>query len=246
MIRLGIFLQSLPVVLLRPPDLAEFNRQWYEQVSSSYGSLNDPLVGLSTEEQHCREQLPEHGRTLLVLGAGGGREVIAFARQGYQVTGVDFSEGMLALAERAATEQGLSFQALTGEISQLSLPAQSFDIVWISRNMYSAVFTRQRRVAMLSTIHRILRKNGILVNSFLVGSTRESLKSYRLKKVIAWLTLGNRGYETGDRIVANREAIHAFSSSEALRSECTEGGFALLELPFFEEGKPGYAILEKI
>ena len=244
LVRLGRFLQSLPVVILRPSDIADFNSQWYDKASVSYGVLNKSDMGLTGEEQDCLHQLPKHGRKLLIIGAGGGREVLAFGQQEYQITGVDFSQGMLNLAEQTAADHGISFQAMEGEISQLNLPENCWDVAWISRFLYSSIFTRQRRIATLQTLHKLLRKEGILITWFTMEArARETRRAFLLRKTIAWLTLGNTAYETGDKLVANSEIIHAFTNKEALVDEFTAGGFELLKMSFFDHELRGYAVL---
>lgn len=92
LLRLSQFLSTLPVVIMRPGDMVEFSRQAYERNSRAYGELNDPDAGLSQDEMVLWEKVPCQSGRMLVLGGGGGREVIFFARQGFAVTGVDFSD----------------------------------------------------------------------------------------------------------------------------------------------------------
>ena len=47
------------------------------------------------------------GATILDLGCGTGRHALALARRGFRVTGVDLSEGMLAVARAKAAVDGL-------------------------------------------------------------------------------------------------------------------------------------------
>lgn len=48
------------------------------------------------------------GARILDVGCGTGRHALELARQGFRVTGLDFSEGMLAVAKKKADEAGLS------------------------------------------------------------------------------------------------------------------------------------------
>lgn len=50
----------------------------------------------------------EEVQSVLDVGCGSGRYVIAFAKQGKEVIGVDMAEGMLALAQKGVDEVGLS------------------------------------------------------------------------------------------------------------------------------------------
>src|SRR4051812_33751413 len=47
---------------------------------------------------------------ILDLGCGPGRHSVEIARRGYEVIGMDFSAGMLAIARRAAMAAGISIE----------------------------------------------------------------------------------------------------------------------------------------
>ena len=64
----------------------------------------------------------------LGLTTGTGRAALHFARAGAQVTGIDASLEMLALARGRAAEAGLSIQFAAGDAHALDFPDRSFDI----------------------------------------------------------------------------------------------------------------------
>ncbi|MBW6467275.1 MAG: class I SAM-dependent methyltransferase, partial [Brevefilum sp.] len=169
LLKLGKFLQSLPVVVMKPDDLIEFSRQTYAQPDDVDSWAEDSLVdsGLSTDEQALIDALPKQEGKLVLLGVGGGREAIPLSQMGFQVTGVDFVKAMVDRAQQNASKRGETIAGLVQEISQLTLPPESYDVVWISRAMYSSVPTRKRRVAMLHTIANALKPGGHLICQYL-------------------------------------------------------------------------------
>lgn len=244
LLRLSAFIKDLPVVVMRPADMVEFSRQAYERGSHTSGTLNDPDAGLSRDEMVLWEYVPCRAGRMLVLGGGGGREAIAFARQGFAVSGVDFSKGMLAQARECMAQRGLDFEGWIGDISQLEAPPESFDVVWISMFLYSVVLGRARRVEMLRRIRKTLKPGGVLVCSFHWDPrARVSRRKERLMKAVAWLTLGNTGFESGDILFGTIEFRHAFSTEEDLRSEFATGGFEVLYLTIFDRMMRGGAVL---
>jgi len=59
---------------------------------------------------------PTPGATILDVGCGRGRHPRTLARRGYQVTGLDLSERVLAQARRQAEDEGLSIRFLQGDM----------------------------------------------------------------------------------------------------------------------------------
>ncbi|MBW1887914.1 MAG: hypothetical protein JRI52_06130, partial [Deltaproteobacteria bacterium] len=92
LIRLGRFINSLAVVVMRPDDLVEFGRQTYANPESVENLCRVETVdlGLTSDETGLLEKTPLKKGRLLLLGVGGGREAIPLARMGFDVTGVDF------------------------------------------------------------------------------------------------------------------------------------------------------------
>ncbi|MFI5179548.1 MAG: class I SAM-dependent methyltransferase [Vicinamibacterales bacterium] len=68
-------------------------------------------------------------RRILDVGTGTGRAALLFARGGAQVTGVDASEHMLAVARQRAADEGLTIRFLAGDAHALEFSDRSFDVV---------------------------------------------------------------------------------------------------------------------
>jgi SAM-dependent methyltransferase len=143
--RVGEFLRTLPVVVLRPQDMLAWSRDAYDRHTGEYGRDNDVDDGLAPEEAVLWQPVRTDTGRILLLGGGGGREAIFFARQGSHVTAVDFSLPMLELARVSAAERGIAIDLRVGELSQLEAAAAAFDVAWISMFLYS-VGSAQRRV----------------------------------------------------------------------------------------------------
>ncbi len=181
-----------------------------------------------------------------VLGLGGGREVIPLVRMGFTVTGVDFAPSMVEQTRANLAGCGLVARLLLQEISQLNVPEDVYDIVWLSSGMYSSVPTRKRRVTMLRKIRNALVPGGYFVCMFFWDpGLSHSRKGLLARKFMACLLVGNIGYEPGDMLLHNIEFIHAFSSEKSLRSEFAEAGFEVIHLHLPDENKRGEAVLMK-
>jgi SAM-dependent methyltransferase len=251
LIRLGRFIQSLALMVMRPDDLLAFNRRTY--VTSAqlayFGSGERLAQGLNPLEESLVANIPVRQGRLLLLGVGGGREAIPLARLGFEVTGVDFVPEMVQAAKNNAAAQGLNLEALVQEISRLEVPPGSFQVVWLSGFMYSSFPTRTRRVEMLRRIRQALSPGGYFVCSFTYEVREDfSPKVERARKLFAWLTRGYLAYEPGDLLWQNLEFMHAFASDSELRTEFTQGGFGVLQLHLpapASELTEGWALLER-
>lgn len=233
LLRLGSFIQSLPVLVMRPDDLVEFSRQSYAKSQDVESWAEDSLVdsGLRLDELDLLSDLPEKKGKLLLLGVGGGREAIPLANMGYEVTGIDYIPDLIERAKVNAAKRGVGFEGLVQEISKLEVPSDIFDVVWISRSMYSCVPTRSRRIEMLKRIAQALKPGGYFLCQFQRGQcVQRSAKGKFLRRLIATCSLGNLAYEEGDTLWLNIEFLHVFNSESEIRAELEEGGFEVLRV----------------
>ncbi|MCJ7663847.1 MAG: class I SAM-dependent methyltransferase [Desulfobacterales bacterium] len=233
---------------MRPDDLVEFSRQTYarENMVEDLGSEDLAYPGLHPDEQALLESLHLTEGRLLLLGVGGGREAIPLARMGFEVTGVDFVPEMVEKAKANAARHGVQMEGLVQEISKIDVSAGSYDCAWLSAAMYSCVPTRGRRIEMLQRIGKALMPGGYFICQFRWDTRGGPAHIWELvRKIVAFLTLGNLWYEKGDTLPNNIEFIHAFSQEDEVRSEFAEGGFEVLHLHIAEEILLGGAVLRK-
>lgn len=244
--RLGRFIQSFAVMIMRPDDLIEYSCQTYHSSGVVDSWTQKDLVdsGLIPIEEVLLKNIPLEKGSLLLLGIGGGREAIALAKKGFSVTGVDIVPDMVKIAQENALKHGVEIEGIVQEISKIDVPANFYDIVWFCSTLYSCVPTRKRRVEMLQRIRNTLKPEGYLSCQFHWNSYEEfPSKVEPVRKIFSYLTLGNLWYEKGDILWGNVEFIHSFSSENTLRSEFEEGGFKVIKINIPEEGIRGSAIL---
>ena len=246
--RLGGFIQGLAIRVMRPDDLIEFGRQSYARPSqvNHWGSEEVAGGGLGSFETGLLDKVPVRQGRLLLLTVGGGREAVPLAHLGFAVTGVDFIPELVEKAKENAARQGVTIEGLVQEISQLEVPPGSYDLVWLSNLMYSAIPTRRRRVQMLRRIHQALAPSGYFICTFRWGPPyRFSPVAEFVRKVFAFLTLGNLWFEPGDDHTGY-EFFHVFSSEAALLSEFGEAGLTVmtLQVPEGWRGGRGGAVLQ--
>ncbi len=124
-----------------------------------FGSFEDDLPLYRALAAQC-------GDPLLELGCGTGRALLPLAADGYQVTGVDLSPAMLALARGAVAEQGLGGQVtlVEGDIRSLvGVPAAHFGLAFSAINSFLHLETQEDQLATLVAVARCLRPGGRFV-----------------------------------------------------------------------------------
>jgi SAM-dependent methyltransferase len=92
----------------------------------------------------------------LDLACGEGRNAIWLATQGWQVTGVDFSETGIAKAQRLADERGIDVTWEVADATTWEPPAEGFDLVIV---FYLQLPADERRSAVANAV-RSLAPNG--------------------------------------------------------------------------------------
>jgi SAM-dependent methyltransferase len=246
MIRLGGFIQSLALMVMKPDDLVEFSRQRYAQPKQLTYWTSENMVerGLNLLEDAFLAKVPFKTGRLLLLYVGGGRDAIPLAQLGFNVTGIDFLPEMVQQAQENAARHGVHLEGEVQDVTNLILPEQTYDLIWIANSMYSAVPWRATRVEMLRRLHRALKPGGYFFCSFYWEERPETSPRAELaRKIFAFLTMGNLWYEPGDKIWPNGEFLHTFVSEAELQSEFADGGFTTLHLQIPKSETEGGALL---
>jgi ubiquinone/menaquinone biosynthesis C-methylase UbiE len=121
------------------------------------------------------------GAAVLDFGGGTGAISSALARQGFQMTVCDLSEGMLAAGKQLYSSQGIDWVLLPKEWKRLPFGDRQFDAV-----IASSVFEYLDNVEnVLSECGRVLRRHGKLV--FSVPNPRDPMR--RLERILRPLAI---------------------------------------------------------
>lgn len=160
-------------------------------------------------------------RDLLELGAGQGRDTIFFAKHGFRVTALDYSEAAIMAINSKAREQNLSDQikAMKHDVRQpLPFPDSSFDACY-SHMLFCMALSRTQLQSLAAETRRVLRPGGLHV--FTVRHTGDPHYGTGIHR-------GEDMFEVGGFIV------HFFSRAMV---EQLSSGYELLGVDEFEEGK---------
>lgn len=131
----------------------------YDRWAATYDESGNPLTRL--EEPVLKRLLgPVAGLRLLDVGCGTGRHAVELARRGADVTGLDFSPGMLGRAIARAESEGVRAELLAHDVSKpLPFNDDAFD-----RVISCLVLEHVKNLdAFFAELGRVCRPGGFLV-----------------------------------------------------------------------------------
>ena len=164
----------------------------------------------------AREQVHD----LLELGAGQGRDTLAFLRAGLIVTALDYAVGALARLQQVATVGGQASRLTTvaHDVREpLPLSDRGFDAVY-SHMLFNMALTTAQLETLSGEVHRVLRPGGLHIYT-----VRHAGDAHY-----------GAGTSHGDSMFGNGGFIvHFFDRALVDR---LARGFTLLDLTSFEEG----------
>lgn len=134
----------------------------YDQVASAYAERHANMPARIAELGTRFLSQLKPGARLLDAGCGPGRDMVWLEAQGFQVTGIDISAGMLAQA-RAHVHGDL----LQMDLCQLAFPLASFEGVWCSSAFLH--IPKAQALDALRELRRVLIPGGRLFLSTLGG-----------------------------------------------------------------------------
>jgi 2-polyprenyl-3-methyl-5-hydroxy-6-metoxy-1,4-benzoquinol methylase len=116
------------------------------------------------EARFVHELTGGQGGTLLDVACGTGRHALAFADLGYEVTGTDINEELLAVGRESAGE-GVRF--VQGDMRDLDVPGGPFDVVTCLFDSIGYAQENDRVVGALGALGRHVSQNGSVIVEFL-------------------------------------------------------------------------------
>jgi SAM-dependent methyltransferase len=204
--------------VLRPADLDEITRLSYsgEDAVGFAGQEHNSWGLWDWEAQAFTEALMGRSR-ILVLGAGAGREVIALAKMGHEVLGIEPSEVLVAAGQQNLRDAGVAGEILCVPPTQVPLDIGTFDAAIIGRGVYHHIPRAARRIRFLQDCRDRLGPSAPLV----IGDFQVRTSERR-----GWDRLAGRlRDELGDRIGS---CFFHYFSAEEIELELAMAGFKLV------------------
>ena len=170
---------------------------WNKRAASySEGLFADETIG--RWRRALRDNLPKcRVRRVLDIGTGPGFFASVLSMEGYEVTAVDYSPGMLEQARENADNHGAVVRFMQMDAQDLDFPDNTFDAI-VSRNL---TWNLEDPAMAYAEWLRVLRPGGILLNfdsswyEYLYNETMaEKYKEDRINTVNSGLVDGSISY----------------------------------------------------
>jgi ubiquinone/menaquinone biosynthesis C-methylase UbiE len=132
----------------------------------SYDSMhNDESSVVRGDAQFYRDLAGRSGGEVLEIGVGTGRVALRLAESGLQVTGLDASSAMLAIAAEKASAAALTerLHLEQADMRAFDLTPRRFGLAIVPYRAFQLLLTPDDQLAALAAFRRHLRPDGILV-----------------------------------------------------------------------------------
>lgn len=170
----------------------------FNSIAGKYDFLNHFLsfgIDRSWRKKLVRRVVKSGARNVLDVACGTGDVAIALKKKGIDVSGVDISEQMLAIARKKAPD----IPFLYGDASCLDFPEDSFDCITIAFGIRNF----DNRPTCIRELHRVLKPGGkICIAEFSVPRNRlwRALYSFYFRNILP----------VAGRIVSGQKQAYAY------------------------------------
>lgn len=213
--------------------LARIDENYYDN-AEQYTAEAYNRGGLSGWEQAAVEQHFGGVRRIVVTSAGGGREVLALAKAGYDVAGYEPHEALARFGATLLAGDGVDATVSRCERDVWPSAAGQADGVVVGWGGYMLIVGRALRVSFLRDAARSLPVGAPLLVSFFFVERQDA----RLRTA-AWIAgplrrlLRREPVTVGDALMPM--LVHYFTR-EDIEAELTDGGFEMVDFGFEEYG----------
>jgi hypothetical protein len=234
----GIF-SGIWLGFLRDETLRKINNVYYSK-TSRYKNPSYNKGGLWTWESAIIARYFCNRKRLLLIGAGGGREVIALRRLGYDVDGCECNSDLMRVANAFLEQEGLSPNiqfALPDSCPSTKGACPPYDGLIVGWGAYMLIQGRDNRVDLLRKMRSHVNAGAPLLVSFFFRSP-DARQFFVIKAAGNTLRrlLGRKNIELGDAL--EPEYVHYFTQEE-ITGELRDAGFTL---EYYTEVPYGHAV----
>jgi len=202
--------------------------------TKKYREDNYNLSGLFDWEKPMIQKHFLNAKNILVIAAGGGREVVALSRMGFEVDAYECNTTLVDYA--TSLLQGNGIKSTIKYLPRNTVPDEikKYDGIIIGWGAYSFITSSKKRLSFLSDLYPFLHKESSLIISFLY-SKRRNKSDKVIKNVSNFFRFfsGSDTTEAGDRLVP--DYMHYFTEEE-IKDELTRCNYKVKDFQIMGDG----------
>ena len=182
-----------------------------------------------------------HCRTMLVLASGGGREVYALLKKGFEVDGYECNAKLVEFSQNFIQEEGLTSHIEWVAPNHCPDNGKTYDGIILGWGAYIHVRGKNQRINLLKEINTHLLSGSPFLLSFWYASEMMDNYCSKLTKYNQFFSkiFRTKPIEKGDRL--SPFSGHYFTLSD-VAEELNESGFSVI----YQEGYPyGHIVAQK-
>ena len=224
---------------LTPDDLNAITADHFDQ-SRFYASAEHNLGGFFTWEKDLVERHFPPTSRILVAAAGGGREVLALRKAGFEADGFECSTPLVDASRQIFDQAGQASYITYCPPDRVPDGLTTYDGILVGWGAYTHIPTRTRRVSFLQALRKCTKPQApLLLSYFTRRADSADAIAQEIAKIIGVIARPRKeSFEVGDRISFARY-VHSFTRDE-LEEELKSAGFQMAEYHDSEEW--GYAV----
>ena len=153
-----------------------------------YDGLNTSLSDL----EFYKRWLPQNkDAKILELCCGTGRLTIPITKDGYNISGVDYTASMLERAKEKASQAGLKINFIEADIRTLNLQ-EKFDLIFLPFNSIHHLYKNEDLFEVLKVVRNHLKEKGLFLLDCFNPNIRYIVEKEKEQQVIAEYTTNDR------------------------------------------------------
>ena len=206
----------------------EIQSEQWKKLAMDYVAPKIMLRGLHDwEEKIIAEHVLPTGK-VLVVGSGGGREILALCEKGYQVEGIDVDQKVVGKSNSYFEEHHISAKVQHASCEEFSFQSGPYDLVYFSWYVYCYVFPKKSRHDLLKRVAANLSPEGCCMMVLLSSSDKGGGLVLSLAQWVSKITCGEAALEKGDWFDSDLAVEHIFTETE-MAEEAEAAGLRLVK-----------------
>jgi len=195
--------------------------------------------GLLDWESYIVEKHFSEVKNIMLIAAGGGREVLALSKMAFRVEGYECNPVLVEYGNRLLQKNKVDSRI--SHLTRNTVPSEvmQYDAVIIGWGAYSHIKGGPARIKFLKDLYPFMHTGSRLMISFIWVKERNN-RDRMIQKISGFFGSFCRGEksELGDKLVPNY--MHYFKEDE-IRAELKQAGYGTIE---YDEEKHGFIIAE--